>query len=331
VVSVYIRIQLSETPLFRQLKEDGRGSKAPLYDSFMRYPNNRYVLLALLGATAGQGVVWYTGQFYALFFLTIYMHVDDLTAYAMMAVALVIAMPFFLLFGWLSDRIGRLKIILGGCVLAALTYFTLFSWLAEAVNPALTDFQAKHAIVLSADPQTCEFSLFPAAWHSDCSKARDQLTKAGLTFTVKAAEPGQPVSLRIAGGRTVDGYDSRAWTAALHESGYPAALDTSRIGYAKAIAILVILLIYVTMVYGPMAAFLVELFPTRIRYTSISLPYHIGNGWFGGVLPLLTAALAAGNGSFLSGLWYPVAVAAMTAVIGGLLLRETKGTVLRQE
>ncbi len=333
IISVYVRISLSESPLFKRLKEEGRGSKAPLYDSFMRYPNNRYVLLALLGATAGQGVVWYTGQFYALFFLSMYLQLDYLTTYELIGISLVIGTPFFVFFGWLSDKIGRLKIILGGCLIAALTYFHLFAALADAINPALVEFQEKNPIVLSADRSTCQFHVFPTEFtvFSDCDKAQDQLTKAGLSFTKTPLEPGQPVSMTIGSGAPVEGYDAQVWSKALAAAGYPATLDRSRISYVKAIGILVLMVLYVTMVYGPMAAFLVELFPTKIRYTSVSLPYHIGNGWFGGLLPWLATALVAANGNIYYGLWYPVIVAMMTAVIGFLFLRETKGRELRQE
>jgi MFS family permease len=333
IISVYVRISLSESPLFKRLKEEGRGSKAPLYDSFMRYPNNRYVMLALLGATAGQGVVWYTGQFYALFFLSMYLQLDYLTTYELIGISLVIGTPFFVFFGWLSDRIGRLKIILGGCLIAALTYFHLFAALADAINPALVEFQEKNPIVLSADRATCQFHVFPTEFtvFSDCDKAQDQLTKAGLSFEKKPLERGQPVSMTIGSGAAVEGYDAQVWSEALKAAGYPATLDRSRISYAKAIAILALMVLYVTMVYGPMAAFLVELFPTKIRYTSVSLPYHIGNGWFGGLLPWLATALVAANGNIYYGLWYPVIVAMMTAVIGFLFLRETKGRELRQE
>jgi hypothetical protein len=236
-------------------------------------------------------------------------------------------------FGWLSDRIGRLKIILGGCLIAALTYFHLFAALADAINPALVEFQEKNPIVLSADRSTCQFHVFPTEFtvFSDCDKAQDQLTKAGLSFTKVSLEPGQPISMTIGEGAPVQGYDAQAWSKALIAAGYPAMLDRSRISYVKAIAILALMVLYVTMVYGPMAAFLVELFPTKIRYTSVSLPYHIGNGWFGGLLPWLATALVAANGNIYYGLWYPVIVAMMTAVIGFLFLRETKGRELRQE
>ena len=306
------------------MKAEGKGSKAPLTESFLRYPNNKYVLLALLGATAGQGVVWYTGQFYALFFLHITLKVDYLTAYALIAVSLLVGTPFFIFFGWLSDRIGRLKIILAGCLIASLAYFPLFGALTHYANPALETFQQKNQIVVSADQSTCNFHIFVGPWStfSDCDRAQDFLTKAGLSFT-KQNTPGQPVALQI-GETKLAGWDSKAWTAALTSAGYPKSADPAKINYVMVELILIIMVIFVTMVYGPIAAFLVELFPTKIRYTSMSLPYHIGNGWFGGMLPLLATAVVAATGNIYNGLWYPIGVAVMTLVIGTLFLRETK-------
>jgi MFS family permease len=325
VFSIYIRVRLNESPVFQRMKEEGRGSRSPLTDSFLRYPNNRYVLLALLGATAGQGVVWYTGQFYALFFLTITLKVNYLTAYTMIAIALLIGTPFFIFFGWLSDRIGRLKIILAGCLIAALTYFPLFHGLTMAVNPAVAEFQAANPVVLRVEPATCQFHVFVGPWSkfSECDKAKDFLTKAGLSFTTEDAPAGTAPSASI-GQTRVDGWDTDKWTAALAAAGYPKAADPARINWIMAELILVIMMIYVTMVYGPIAAFLVELFPTRIRYTSMSLPYHIGNGWFGGMLPLLATAIVAATGNIYNGLWYPILVSIMTVVVGALFLRETK-------
>jgi MFS family permease len=325
VFSIYIRLKLNESPVFQQMKAEGRASRSPLTDSFLRYPNNRYVLLALLGATAGQGVVWYTGQFYALFFLTITLKVNYATAYLMIAIALLIGTPFFIFFGWLSDRIGRLKIILAGCLIAALTYFPLFHGLTTAVNPAVAEFQAANPVVLRVDPATCGFHIFVGPWSkfTECDKSKDFLTKAGLSFTTEDAPAGTPPSVSI-GQTRIDGWDTDKWNAALAAAGYPKTADPARINWVMAEVILVIMMIYVTMVYGPIAAFLVELFPTRIRYTSMSLPYHIGNGWFGGMLPLLATAIVAGTGNIYNGLWYPIVVAIMTVVIGALFLRETK-------
>jgi MFS family permease len=323
IFSVYIRLKLEESPVFRQMKAQGKGSKAPLRESFLRYPNNKYVLLALLGATAGQGVVWYTGQFYALFFLTISLKLDYLTAYTVVGISLALATPFFIFFGRLSDRIGRLKIILAGCLIAALTYIPLFKGLTHFVNPALEEYTAAQPITVMASD--CNFHVFvtPSTAYSDCDRAKDFLTKAGLSFESRPGAAGQPVVTRI-GSTELTGWDEARFKEALAQTGYPATVDKSRINYGMTILILFIMVFYVTMVYGPIAAFLVELFPTRIRYTSMSLPYHIGNGWFGGMLPLLATAMVARAGNIYAGLWYPIVVALLTVVIGTLFLRETK-------
>jgi MFS family permease len=325
VFSVYIRLKLNETPIFQKMKAEGRGSSQPLTDSFFRYPNNKYVLLALLGATAGQGVVWYTGQFYALFFLVITLKVDYLTAYALIGLSLIIGTPFFIVFGWLSDRIGRLKIILAGCLIAAVTFFPLFKGLTHYVNPNLEAFQQKNPITVTADQSTCNFHVFVGPWSkfSDCDRAQDFLTKSGLSFNIENA-PGKPVGLTI-GSTKVEGWDNAKWTAALAAANYPKTADPAKINWLMTELILVIMVIYVTMVYGPIAAFLVELFPTKIRYTSMSLPYHIGNGWFGGMLPLLATAIVAATGNIYNGLWYPIIVALMTVIVGVVFLRDTKG------
>jgi MFS family permease len=323
VYSIYVRLKLNESPVFQEMKAQGKGSKSPLLDSFFRYPNNKYVLLALLGATAGQGVVWYTGQFYALFFLTISLKVDYTTAYILIGISLLIGTPFFILFGALSDKIGRLKIILAGCVIAAITYFPLFQGLTHYVNPALEAYAEKTPITVAADE--CSFHIFvlPGTVFSDCDKAKDFLTKSGLSFTSLPSVPGETVVTKI-GDVELKGWDEAAYKKALADTGYPTKADPAQINWFMAELLLVIMVIYVTMVYGPIAAFLVELFPTRIRYTSMSLPYHIGNGWFGGMLPLLATAIVASAGNIYAGLWYPIIVAVMTAVIGTLFLRETR-------
>lgn len=323
IFSIYIRLKLEESPVFVRMKSQGKGSTSPLRDSFLRYPNNKYVLLALLGATAGQGVVWYTGQFYALFFLTITLKLDYLTAYALVGISLLLGTPFFVVFGKLSDRIGRLKIILGGCLIAALTYFPLFHGLAHYVNPALEEYNAKTPISIAATD--CHFHVFigPKTHNSDCDKAKDFLTKSGLSFQSVPAVAGQTVVAHI-GTIEINGWDDAKYKDALKQTGYPAAVDKSRINYVMTVLILFLMVIYVTMVYGPIAAFLVELFPTQIRYTSMSLPYHIGNGWFGGMLPLLATAMVAQSGNIYYGLWYPIVVALLTVVVGTIFLRETK-------
>jgi MFS family permease len=339
VFSVYIRLRLNETPIFQKMKEENRGSKAPLTESFFHYPNNKYVLLALLGATAGQGVVWYTGQFYALFFLTITLKLNYILAYVLIGVSLIIGTPFFIVFGWLSDRIGRLKIILAGCLIAAITYIPLFQGLVHFVNPDLEEFQAKNPISITADARTCELHIFVTAFtkFSACDRAQDFVTKLGLSFkTVDAPGTGDKVVLAI-GETKLEGFDPAKWNAAFLDAGYPnlaknaagaivpKAADPAKVNWIMTEIILIIMVIYVTMVYGPIAAFLVEMFPTKIRYTSMSLPYHIGNGWFGGMLPLLATAVVAATGNIYAGLYYPIIVAVMTLVIGMFFLRDTRG------
>jgi len=285
-------------------------------------------------------VVWYTGQFYALFFLTITAKVDPLYAYVLIAGSLLIGTPFFIFFGWLSDRIGRLKIILAGCLIAAATYFPLFEMMAKAANPDLAAFQERTAITLSVDAEQCNFHIFVGPWSkfTDCDRAKDHIIKQGLSFTTHDAGAGGPVVLSI-NGAEVTPYSADAYNAALIAAGYPnlraevkdgatvyvpVAADPDKIAWHTLLAILSLFVVYVAMVYGPIAAFLVELFPTRIRYTSMSLPYHIGNGWFGGMLPLLATAIVAWAGNIYAGLWYPIIVALGTFVIGLFFLPETK-------
>src|SRR5215216_3275699 len=252
VFSVYIRLKLNETPIFQRMKEEGKGSKAPLTESFFHYPNNKYVLLALLGATAGQGVVWYTGQFYALFFLLITLKLDFISTYTLIALSLVIGTPFFIVFGWLSDRIGRLKIILAGCAIAALTYFPLFAGLTHFVNPDLEAFAKNNPITISADQSTCHFHIFVGPWSnfSQCDRAQDFMTKSGLSFKTVSAPGAQSVDLTV-GSTKVQGWDAAKWQAALNAAGYPAKADTAKVNWIMAELILVIMVIYVTMVYGP--------------------------------------------------------------------------------
>jgi MFS family permease len=327
IFSVYIRLKLNESPVFQRMKAEGKGSKAPLTDSFLKYPNNKYVLLALLGATAGQGVVWYTGQFYALFFLLITLKLDGSLTYTMIAISLLLGTPFFIVFGALSDKIGRLKIILAGCLIAALTYFPLFKALTHYVNPALEKYQATVPITVSAAEGDCNLHIFVGPWSkfSDCDRTKDFLTKAGLSFTSGPLPAGSTAKVVTkVGDATIEGYDDKKLGDTLKATGYPAKADPAQVNWPMALLVLFIMLIYVTMVYGPIAAYLVELFPTRIRYTSMSLPYHIGNGWFGGMLPLLATALVAAKGDIYYGLWYPIIVAIMTVVVGVLFLRERK-------
>jgi len=327
-VSMWIRLQLEESPVFKQMKAEGTTSKAPLTEAFATWPNARLVLIALFGAVAGQAVVWYTGQFYALFFLEKVMRVDGATANIMIAIALLIGTPFFLFFGWLSDRIGRKKIILAGCLIAAVTYFPLFGALSKAVNPALSAAQERAPVTVYADPRTCSSQFDPIGKtkfdKSGCDVAKSTLAKAGIPYVTEPYGGGE-VSI---GDRSIQVGDLESYAerlvVAVAEAGYPKKADPAQIDRPLTIAILTLLVIYVTMVYGPIAAMLVELFPARIRYTSMSLPYHIGNGWFGGFLPTIAFAIVASTGNIYSGLWYPVIVALLTVVIGALFLPETR-------
>src|SRR6476469_8962364 len=328
--SVYIRLKLEESPVFLKIKSEGKTSKAPLTESFANWNNGKIVLLALLGATAGQGVVWYTGQFYALFFLLITLKLDFQSTYILIGASLIIGTPFFIFFGWLSDKIGRKGIIMAGCLLAIVTYFPLFKALTHYVNPALEAATAKTPITVSAND--CNFHIFVGPWSkfTDCDKAKDFLTKQGISFKSMPLPAGSTdnVVTKI-GDVELKGWDQTKTAETLKAAGFPASADKSKVNWVMTELILVIMVIYVTMVYGPIAAFLVELFPARIRYTSMSLPYHIGNGWFGGMLPLLATAMVAASGDIYYGLWYPILVAAMTLVLGTLLLKETKDHKVR--
>ena len=329
-ISIYIRLKLQESPIFLAMKARGKRSKSPIKDSFFKYPNNKYVALALFGATAGQGVVWYTGQFYALFFILIYLKLDYVLAYTLIGLSLAIGTPAFLLFGALSDRIGRKKIILAGCALAAITYFPLFRGLTHYVNPALERYQESTPISVSASD--CNFHIFIGPWsrQTACDKAKDFLGKNGLSFTSLPAVAGADVVTRI-GDHEIRGWNEAKFKQALAATGYPTKANPSEVNWVMAEILLVIMVLYVTMVYGPIAAFLVELFPANIRYTSMSLPYHIGNGWFGGMLPLLATAIVAKAGNIYAGLWYPIVVSIMTFVIGAIFVRETRHVKIHEE
>jgi MFS family permease len=341
-ISVYIRLQLSESPVFIEMKSAGKTSSSPLTDSFGRWPNLKIVLLALLGATAGQAVVWYGGQFYSLFFLTQTLKVDAQTANLLVAGALVLATPFFVVFGWLSDRVGRKKIVLGGCLLAAVTYFPLFGALTHFANPAIERARQTSPIVVVADPADCHFQFDPigkARFTSSCDIAKSALAKSGAPYENEAAPSDAVASVRI-GDVSVVAFDGgelaagefkertdafgKQLTASLQTAGYPLSADPAQINHGMVLLILTVLVLYVTMVYGPIAAWLVELFPARIRYTSMSLPYHIGNGWFGGFLPTVSFALVALTGDIYYGLWYPIVVAVATTIIGGLFLPDKR-------
>jgi MFS family permease len=384
-ISVWIRLSMNESPAFKKMKEEGKTSKAPLTESFGQWKNLKIVILALVGLVMGQAVVWYTGQFYALFFLTQALKVDGATANILVAISLIIGTPFFVVFGSLSDRIGRKPIILAGCLIAALTYFPLFRALTEAANPDLAKAQATSKVVVVADPAECSFQFNPTGtvkFTSSCDLAKQQLAAASVSYENVVAPAGTQAQIKV-GETVINSYnsakvsdeeiaaakaaaakkvedlkampdkaedlkkatdalagfdkDAKAATvkakeaamkgqlsAALKAAGYPAKADPAKLDKVKIVAILTILVIYVTMVYGPIAAMLVEMFPTRIRYTSMSLPYHIGNGWFGGLLPTTAFAIVAQTGNMYNGLWYPIIIASITFVIGMLFVRETK-------
>ncbi|HLL30018.1 MAG TPA: MFS transporter [Allosphingosinicella sp.] len=351
-VSLWIRMQLEESPVFKRMKEEGTTSKAPLRESFARWGNARIVLIALFGAVAGQAVVWYTGQFYALFFLEKTLKVDGATANILIAIALVLATPFFVFFGWLSDRIGRKPIVMAGCALAALTYFPLFEGLTRAANPALHAARETAPVMLIVNPETCSLQFDPIGKNkfdaSACDVAKTYLARAGIPYTTDEWESGpeaspMPDRIRVfLGPRQILEFDSavladpagraagiarfqQVLQPALTEAGYPAKADPARVNKPLVVAILFLLVLYVTMVYGPIAALLVELFPSRIRYSSMSLPYHIGNGWFGGFLPTTAFAMVAATGDIYYGLWYPIGIAVLTLVVGLFLLPETRG------
>jgi len=345
-ISVYIRLQLEESPAFLEIKNQGTLSKAPLREAFGNRANLRLVLLALVGATAGQAVVWYGGQFYALFFLEKTLQLDSQAANLIIAAALVIGTPLFVVFGALSDRIGRKPLVLGGCVLAALSYFPTFKAIASYANPALERAVAGSPVTVLAHPADCTFQFDPIgrkSFRESCDVAKSALARAGVPYRNEAAPAGTVAMVRIGAGDTavwvasfagaaLDGGDFKARNAefngrlraGLATAGYPARADMAQVNYPMVILLCSWLMLLVAMVYGPIAAWLVELFPTRIRYTSMSLPYHLGNGWFGGFLPVTSFAIVAATGDIYAGLWYPVAVAAATAVIGLFFLPETR-------
>ena len=350
-VSVWIRLSMNESPAFKKMKEEGKVSKAPLTEAFGQWKNGKIVLLALFGLVMGQGVVWYTGQFYALFFLANVLKVDSATANILVAVSLIIGTPFFVIFGTLSDKIGRKPIIMLGLALAVVTYFPLFKALTAAANPELARAQVTAKIVVKADPATCSFQGSPIAREVDflsgCDIAKRSLTQNSASYQNELAPAGTPTTIKIGdkeitpptaatlpGGHKFDEASTKSIAAfkkdvaeTLKAAGYPPKakpIDFMGGQWWSIVAILSVLVLYVTMVYGPIAAMLVELFPTRIRYTSMSLPYHIGNGWFGGLLPSVTFAMVASNGDMYYGLWYPIVIAAVCFVIGMIFVKETK-------
>jgi len=346
-ISVWIRLSMNESPAFAKMKAEGKTSKAPLSEAFGQWKNLKVVILALIGLTMGQAVVWYTGQFYALFFMTQVLKIDGANANIMTALSLALATPFFIFFGMLSDKIGRKYIILGGCVLAAATYFPLFGALTHYGNPQLEAALKNSPVVVYADPASCNFQFNPTGqkkFTSSCDIATSILSNASVNYTKQDAPAGSVAKIKVGDKEitafnavlTPDGLNfdkaSKDQDAALKKevaatvkaAGYPAKADESQINKPMVVLILFVLVLYVTMVYGPIAAMLVEMFPTRIRYTSMSLPYHIGNGWFGGLLPTISFALVAFKGDIYYGLWYPIIVALITVVIGVLFIGETK-------
>ncbi|MBT8592839.1 MHS family MFS transporter [Polynucleobacter paneuropaeus] len=346
-ISVWIRLSMSESPIFAKMKEEGTESKAPLTESFLQWKNLKIVLIALFGITAGLGCVWYTGQFYVLLFLTQTLKVDSLTANLLVAGALLLATPFFLIFGALSDRIGRKKIILTGMVLAVLTYFPIFKGLTHFANPALEMALKNSPVVVVADPGDCQFQFNPTGtkkFTSSCDIAKAKLVSASVNYRVENAAPGTIASVKV-GDRIINSFDStglskedatqkmnnfaKELSSTIAEAGYPQKANSDEINKPMVFLLVFLLVIYVTMAYGPTAAALVELFPTKIRYSSLSLPYHIGTGWFGGLMPTTAFALVALEGDIYYGLWYPVIIAAITVVFGAIFLPETKNVDIK--
>ncbi|MEI6225044.1 MAG: MFS transporter [Deltaproteobacteria bacterium] len=338
-ISVWIRLQLSESPVFKRMKEEGKGSKAPLTESFLKWRNLKIVLLALFGAVAGQGVVWYTGMFYELFFVINILKVDPQFGNLVIAAALIIGTPFFIIFGALSDKIGRKWIIMAGLLLAAVTYFPIFKGITKAANPALLEATQQFPVKVFADPNNCTFQFDPvgkATFRKSCDVAKSFLSRKGIPYTNEALPAGATAFLTV-GSEKIEAFDGTSLSAADFKAqsaafgaklsaatkAYPAKADLNRVNTPMLVFLLVILVIYVTMVYAPIGAFLVEMFPARIRYTSMSLPYHIGNGWFGGFLPSIAFAIVTATGDIYAGLWYPIIIAVMSLVVGTLFLKDT--------
>ena len=347
-VSVWIRLQLNESPIFKKMKEEGKISRAPLTESFLRWGNLKIVLLVLFGGVAGQGVVWYTGMFYELFFLLQTVKMESQAANLIVAFSLIIGTPFFIIFGALSDKVGRKWIIMAGCLIAALTYFPIFKGIVHFANPALEEATLNDPVVVVADPADCAFQFDPVGkktFKSSCDQVKSILAKKGIPYTNESAPAGTVASMKVGTDVIVSfdgnaaGADFKAKNADLTKAinaatkMYPAKADMSRVNTPMVVLLLVILVIYVTMVYAPIGAWLVELFPAKIRYTSMSLPYHIGNGWFGGFLPTIAFALVAATGDIYYGLWYPITIALMTFVVGSLFMHDTdtQGSISHQD
>ncbi len=333
-VSIWIRLSLNELPIFKKMKEEGKTSKRPLSEAFAEWGNAKIALLALFGATAGEAVVWYGGQFYALFFLTQTLKVPGSTAQIMIVIALALGTPGFVLFGWLSDKIGRKPIILAGFLLAALTYFPIFKGITHFANPKLEAALASAPVTVIADPSECSFQFKATGtekFTTGCDIAKSGLVNLSVNYQTQDAPKGTPAKVKI-GEQTLDATSAdfaKTLPAAIKTHGYPPSADPAEINSVMTVVLLWVLVIYVTLVYAPIAAWLVELFPSRIRYSGMSLPYHIGNGWFGGFLPATVFAIVAWTGNIYSGLWYPVTIALMSLVIGFLFLPETKDVDIR--
>jgi MFS family permease len=335
IVSLWIRLKLNESPLFKKMVDEGKQSKRPLSEAFGVWSNAKIAILALFGATAGEAVVWYGGQFYALFFMTQTIKVPSITAQIMVAIALALGTPFFILFGWLSDKIGRKPIMLAGFALAVVTYFPIFQGITHFANPKLEAALSAAPVTVTADPAQCSFQFKATGtekFTTPCDIIKSALVGLSVNYDNVAAPAGTVASVKI-GDQTIAGDApdaAKSIAAAIKAHGYPASADENDINYVMTVILLAILVIYVTMVYGPIAAWLVELFPTRIRYSGLSLPYHIGNGWFGGFLPATVFAIVAATGNIYSGLWYPIAVAALSFVVGLIFLPETKDRDISQ-
>ncbi|NYH11326.1 MFS transporter [Pseudomonas moraviensis] len=325
-ISTWIRLSLHESPAYLKMKEEGKASKAPIRESFGKWENLKVVLIALFSINAGQAVTFYAAQFYVLFFLTQFLKMDPAVANSLLIISVVIGAPFFIFFGWLSDKIGRKPVLMLGLLLATALYFPIFKSLAHYANPAIDHARQQAPITVVADPATCTFQFDPvgkAKFDSPCDKVKTFLVKQGLPYSSVAAPAGSAVQVSV-GDVKLDGFDEAALRGAITLAGYPQQADMQQINKPMIVALIVALIIISAMCYGPLAALMVELFPTRIRYTSMSLPYHIGNGWFGGFLPTVSFALVVYTGDIFYGLWYPVLITGVSLVVGMICLRETK-------